>query len=74
VIGPLPRIYRNRVIAGTILLFVAGGVWLAHSFALPLPFRGVLVGMAFGALIAFALVHDFSGGRQARSLKVTRRH
>jgi hypothetical protein len=73
VFGPLPRIYRILVIAGTVLLSVGGGVWLAHSLALPLPFRGVLVGAVFGVLIAFALVHDFSGGRLARSLRVTRR-
>jgi hypothetical protein len=64
VIGPLPRIYRILVIAGVLLLSVAGGLWLAHSLVLDLPFRGLLIGLAFGVLIAFALVHDFSRGRR----------
>lgn len=72
-IGPLPRLYRILVIAVAILISVAGGVWLAQHFALALPFRGVLVGLAFGVLIAFALVHDFSRGRQARPVRVIRR-
>ena len=71
--GPLPRIYRILVIAGALLLSVGGGVWLADSLALALPFRGVLLGMAFGVIVAFALVHDFSRGRQARPLRIARR-
>jgi len=73
VFGPLPRIYRVLVIAGAFLLSVAGGVWLAHSLGLALPFRGVLVGAAFGGLLGFALVHDFSQGQRARPLRVIRR-
>ena len=71
--GPLPRLHRILVITGAILLSVGGGVWLAESLTLALPFRGVLVGLAFGMLIAFALVHDFSRGRQARPVRVIRR-
>ncbi len=71
--GPLPRIYRILVIAGAFLLSVAGGVWLAHSLGLALPFNGVLGGAAFGVLIGFALVHDFSHGQHARPLRVIRR-
>jgi hypothetical protein len=70
VFGPLPRIYRVLVIAGAFLLSVAGGVWLAHSLGLA---RGVLVGAAFGGLLGFALVHDFSQGQRARPLRVIRR-
>jgi hypothetical protein len=73
VFGPLPRLHRILVIAGAILLSVGGGVWLAYSLALTLPLRGVLVGLAFGVLIAFALVQDFSRGRQARPVRVIRR-
>jgi hypothetical protein len=73
VIGPLPRLYRILVIAGAVLLSVGGGVWLAHSLSLELPFRGVLVGAAFGALIAFAVVHDFSHGGPGRPPRGPRR-
>jgi hypothetical protein len=65
--------HRLLVIAGAIVLSVGGGVWLAHSLALALPLRGVLVGLALGVLIAFVLVHDFSRGRQVRPVRVTRR-
>ncbi len=71
--GPLPRMYRILVIAGALLLCVAGGAWLAYSFALELPFGGVFLGVAFGVLIAFALVHDFSQGRRAGPMRVIRR-
>ena len=71
--GPLPRMYRILVIAGALLLSVAGGAWLAQHLAITLPFRGLLVGAALGLLIAFLLIHDFSAGRQARPLRVSRR-
>ena len=70
--GPLPRMYRILVIVGALLLSVAGGAWLAYSFALELPFGGVLLGVAFGVLIAFALVHDFSHGRRAGPIRFIR--
>ena len=71
--GPLPRMYRILVIAGALLLSVAGSAWLAHQLTVPLPFRGLLVGTALGSLIAYLLIHDFSAGRQARPLRVSRR-
>ncbi|HET8960061.1 hypothetical protein [Nocardioides sp.] len=71
--GPLPRMYRILVIAGALLLSVAGGAWLAHHLPIPLPFRGLLVGAALGWLLAYLLIHDFSAGRQARPLRASRR-
>lgn len=73
VFGPLPRIYRIIVVAGALVLSVAGGAWLAHSLALPLPFRGLLVGAAVGALVAFVLIHDFSPRRQPGAVRADRR-
>lgn len=72
-IGPLPQLYRVLVIASAVLIFIGAGIWLAHVFELPLPFGGVGGGTAAGALIAFALVHDFSHHADAKPLRVQRR-
>ena len=71
--GPLPQLYRFLVVAFAILVFIGGGVWLAHAFDVPLPFGGVLGGTAAGALIAYALVHDFSHRSEPRPLRIHRR-
>ena len=65
VMGPLPQLYR-LVIAGVVVASaVAGGVWLAHWFALPL--GGIGVGLAAGSLLAYLVTHDFgSADRPAR--------
>jgi fatty acid desaturase len=55
--GPLPQLYR-LVVAGTVVvLALAGGLWLAGWFALPL--GGIGVGLGAGCLLAFVLTHDF---------------
>ena len=71
--GPLPQLYRILVVAFAILVFIGGGLWLAHLVDVPLPLGGILGGTGVGALIAYALVHDFSHHAEPRPLRIPRR-
>lgn len=70
-LGPLPRLYRSLVATTAIIVFIAGGIWLAQLR--PLPVGGLLVGSVAGVLIAFVLVHDFHQ-RRTQPARIVRRH
>lgn len=70
-LGPLPRLYRSLVATAALIVFIAGGLWLAQI--LPLPVGGLLLGGVAGVLIAFILVHDFHR-RRTQSGRIVRRH
>lgn len=61
-LGPLPRLYRSLVVAAVLLVGVVSGLWFAHSSARPLAaVAGAVLGAGAALLVAFLLVHDFSG-------------
>lgn len=67
--GPLPRLYQVIVVAVLLALCLAGGVWVADYFDLPL--GGIGLGLGAGCALAYLLTRDFS---HAKSIRITRRH
>jgi hypothetical protein len=57
VFGPLPRGYRAVIALGAVALCLVGG--LALTIRQGLPQNGLALGLAFGVVLAFVLVHDF---------------
>ena len=67
VLGPLPALYRLVVVGVVLVVGVCSGAWIALFTPLQVAaLAGALVGAAAGVLAGFALVHDFSHGRQDR--------
>lgn len=66
--GPLPRLYKALVVAVLVALCLAGGVWVAAWFDLPL--GGIGVGLGAGCVLAYLLTRDFS---HPKSVRITRR-
>lgn len=59
--GPLPTIYRWRLLVAALVVFSAAGGWVVASTPIPVLVEvGVMVGLLAGLLVGFLLLHDFS--------------
>ena len=71
--GPLPRLHRALLALTVLLLGIASGAWVAHATAMPVAVTaGAALGAVGGAVLAYALLHDFHS--RARPVRATRRH
>ena len=68
--GPLPQLHRFFVAALLLVLFLAGGIWLAGFLDLPL--EGIGVGLGIGLLVVWLATHDFRRPRE-RPVRISRR-
>jgi hypothetical protein len=71
-LAPLPKLYRDLVVAIVLLIGVGSGLWVTQVTSLSaVAGAGALFGAAVGLVAAYALVHDFS--HRPRPVRVTHR-
>ena len=68
--GPLPQLHRFVVATLLLMLFLAGGIWLAAF--LDVPMRGIGLGLGVGLLVVWLATHDFRRPRE-RPVRISRR-
>lgn len=71
-LAPLPRLYRDLVVAIVLVIGMASGAWIALATSVSVVAgTGAALGALAGLVAAFALVHDFS--HQPHPIRVTHR-